>query len=204
MYKIYSIVFIILIIILIIIKKYKQYKQYKEYGDYGEIIGKTKEGVICYSNKDKKYNKYNYNKYNNSKIYTGEKWECVEFVRRYFIETKNITFQQVDNAYGIFDLNFFIDLKRTLPYTIYKYKNGQVKPLSNDIIIFHNKNTNNGHGHVCIISDIENDKIKIIEQNYDNKKWNKNYSRKIFYDKKNKLIISNDNNEKVYGIIRME
>jgi len=169
----------------------------KEYFDI--ILGKTKEGVICYKNEGNVEGNYFYPPYN---IYTGEKWECVEFVRRYLIKTRNVTFSQVNSSYDVFHLPYFINLYEVLPYEIQKYKNGEVIPVSGDIIIFHVDNEQ--YGHICVIDSVKEQSIQIVEQNYDNKSWgNKDYSRIIYYNKNDRTMTSPDTHEKVYGIIRL-
>ena len=79
---------------------YKSKKQYK----YGELIG-TFNGINAYSNQQGLLDKNEQNYYNG--IYTGIKWQCVEYARRYLILNHNITFQEIDNAYDIFALDYF-------------------------------------------------------------------------------------------------
>jgi hypothetical protein len=88
---------------------------------FGEPIGITKQNVIAFSNDENNNNLNNENKresnyYNN--IYTGLKYECVEFVRRWLIIVHNITFESVDHARNIYELNNFYsitDLVKTDP-----------------------------------------------------------------------------------------
>jgi len=83
-----------------------------------------------------------------------------------------------------------------------KYKNGEVIPVSGDIIIFHVDNEQ--YGHICVIDSVKEQSIQIVEQNYDNKSWgNKDYSRIIYYNKNDRTMTSPDTHEKVYGIIRL-
>ena len=44
-------------------------------------------------------------------ILSGLKWQCIEFVRRYFIEKYHITFKSVKNVYDMLNLNSFIIIK---------------------------------------------------------------------------------------------
>lgn len=73
---------------------------------FGERIG-TNSNVEAYSNWSSQYisSESNYITLpHNHKIFTGLKWQCVEYARRYLINVLNVTFQDVNNAYEIFDI----------------------------------------------------------------------------------------------------
>jgi hypothetical protein len=141
---------------------------------YGNKLGSYNE-IVSYST----HNKYdNLEKNYIRNIFCGYKWQCVEFVRRYLIIKFNITFQQIDYAYQIFNLYNFKCLLSGNPIKIYNYKNGScILPKTNSILVWSYKYKSTGH--VAIIIEIQESYIKIIEQNWNNKKWDENYSRKI-------------------------
>ncbi len=161
------------------------------------VLGITIEGVKCYLNGG--WNKGEENRIENG-IYTGMKWECVEFVRRYLIQTKKITFKQIKNAKELLEVDFFIKINTMKRVDINHFKNGEKKIEKGDIIIMENERDNNGH--VCIISNIINNKVEIIEQNHNNKSWNNKFYSRILIIKGNK-IEDIDNKEKIIGIIRI-
>jgi hypothetical protein len=161
------------------------------------VLGKTIEGIECFLNEG--INKGKINKIN-GRYYTGIKWECVEFLRRYLIITRGITFQKINSALELCILPYVIDISNGILKNIVHYKNGEIKIKKGDIIILNT--TNNKNGHVVIVSKCIGNQIEIIEQNYDNKLWNgKNYSRK--YNIKNNYIYSNNKDELVIDIIRI-
>ena len=84
--KIISISIVIFIVIFII------YKYVTGYHKFGDKIGSF-NGVDAYSNQLGKTNSLDSNYYNG--IYTGQKWQCVEFARRYLIIKEGITFTQL-------------------------------------------------------------------------------------------------------------
>ncbi|MFI5172397.1 MAG: CHAP domain-containing protein [Chitinophagales bacterium] len=95
----------------------------------------------------------------------GLKWQCVEFVKRYYYEHfDHVMPDSYGNAKDIFD--------RTLPDASYntqralvQYQNPSLKqPAVDDIIVFDGHLTNK-YGHIAIISKIYKDKIEIIQQN---------------------------------------
>ncbi|MEP6260758.1 MAG: CHAP domain-containing protein [Gillisia sp.] len=95
----------------------------------------------------------------------GLKYQCVEFVKRYYYEYFN---HKMPNSYGhakdFFDSRL-ADGKNNMDRNLKQYTNGSsTKPLVNDLLIF--KGTKfNQYGHVAIISSVSDNKIEIIQQN---------------------------------------
>jgi len=95
----------------------------------------------------------------------GIKYQCVEFVKRYYYEYLN---HKMPDAYGhakdFYDKDLSdgaLNTKRNLV----QYKNGsKSKPKPDDLVIF-SGSTFNKYGHVAIISSVEDDEIEIIQQN---------------------------------------
>ncbi len=162
------------------------------------VLGVTKEGIECYMNGG--YNKGEEN-WMEDRIYLGIKWECVEFIRRYLIKTKGITFNRIKNAKDLINMDEFKKINKS-KIKINHYKNGDEIINIGDIIIIEDKMNKNDEGHVCIVSAKNENKLEIIEQNYDNRSWNgRNYSR-IFMIKNN-IIYTNNKNENIIDIIRI-
>jgi hypothetical protein len=133
-----------------------------------ELVG-VWNGVSIYSNNDYSNNHNNDNLNNNSNsnyyngIYTGIKWQCVEFARRYLIITHGITFSDVTSAFQIPDAKFTtLDGKQNI-----EVRNDlQVGSL----IVWPKKYmTNSVDGHVAVVSSITPTGITVVEQNYNNK-----------------------------------
>ena len=133
-----------------------------------ELVG-VWNGVSIYSNNDYSNNHNNDNLNNNSNsnyyngIYTGIKWQCVEFARRYLIITHGITFSDVTSAFQIPDAKFTtLDGKQNI-----EVRNDlQVGSL---IVWPKNYMANSVDGHVAVVSSITPNGITVVEQNYDNK-----------------------------------
>lgn len=138
--------------------------------DNDDLVG-VWNGVSIYSNNDYSTNHNNNNLNNNSNsnsnyyngIYTGIKWQCVEFARRYLIVTHGITFSDVTSAFQIPDAKFTtLDGKQNI-----EVRNDlQVGSL---IVWPKNYMTNSVDGHVAVVSSIRPTGITVVEQNYDNK-----------------------------------
>ena len=164
-----------LIFIIFIIYIFKIYTFITRKYKFGDIIG-TFEGVTAYSNQDDETNNKNVNYYNN--IYTGVKWQCVEFVRRYLIIKYGITFSDIDHAFQIPESEF-----TTLNGVPVKMTN---KLQVGSIIIWpKNYENNSPHGHVAIISNIGISGIYVVEQNYDDT----NFPRFIPFNNLQNIII---------------
>jgi len=95
----------------------------------------------------------------------GLKYQCVEFVKRYYFEHLN---HKMPNSYG-HAKDFFngsvkdggINKQRNLT----QYKNSSAsKPKVNDLVIFAGSKFNK-YGHVAIISKVTENSIEIVQQN---------------------------------------
>ena len=138
------------------------YKSNKQY-NYGEIIG-TFNGVNAYSNQQGLLNSDETNYYNG--IYTGIKWQCVEYARRYLIVRHGITFSDVNNAYEI-------------PRAKFTKLNGNSVIMNNNVavgslIIWPQYYKIDGYeGHVAVVSSISAKGIRVAEQNCDDNEFNR-------------------------------
>jgi hypothetical protein len=95
----------------------------------------------------------------------GLKYQCVEFVKRYYYEYYN---HKMPYSYGhakdFFDKNIR-DGEKNRSRNLIQYTNqSKAKPKINDIIIFEGT-VYNKFGHIAIISDVTENQIEIIQQN---------------------------------------
>jgi hypothetical protein len=123
------------------------------------ICGVTKNGVIAYCNSSK----YNLVDHYLDGLPTGKKWQCVEFVRRYYMQIHGLTFLSVANAYEMMKLTEFIDIDTQQSYPCTFYSPTESTPQKDDILIMeHGK-----YGHTAIIVSVQDSRIRIAEQNWD-------------------------------------
>lgn len=158
---------------------YKIYKNHAEKPSCGQICGETPEGVIFYSNRCQDSGQKNINYVNGYP--TGERWQCVEFVRRFLILTKGITFTEIANAHEIWDLPAFQKLNGD-PVPIIKIKKiPNAYPEKGDILVWNAKVDDRGTGHTAIVTDVDRKgNILVAEQNWDNEVCiERSYSRRI-------------------------
>jgi len=149
------------------------------------ILGES-HNVVAYdytNNTNKCLEKHNnFVKIGNKHIFTGIKWECVEFVRRFLLLKKGIIFSQIDYAYQLW-YNF--ENIRFITFTNSKLSFQRVSKEfyfdnifnTGDILVWE-PNENLQYGHTAVIvgtTDYKNGYYMIAEQNWE--EWNgKDYS----------------------------
>ena len=131
---------------------------------FGQPLGITKQNVIAFSNDEQDKNikgKEIINYYND--IFTGFKYECVEFVRRWMIMVYNISFEDVNDAIDIYDLNsFYSATNPQIKLKIKKISNGLSNDISfGDLVIWKKQGYFNQHGHVAVVVKVSNNIIYI-------------------------------------------
>jgi surface antigen len=95
----------------------------------------------------------------------GLKYQCVEFVKRYYYEHLN---HKMPNSYGhakdFFDKSLR-DGQKNKARNLFQYTNAsRSKPRVSDLLIY-KASTFNKFGHVSIVSRVSDDEIEIIQQN---------------------------------------
>ena len=95
----------------------------------------------------------------------GLKYQCVEFVKRYYYEHLN---HKMPESYGhakdFFDKSL-ADGQKNKQRNLTQFTNpGRSKPKVDDLLIF-DGTPSNEYGHVAIISKVTDDKIEITQQN---------------------------------------
>jgi surface antigen len=100
--------------------------------------------------------------YSDSGYYYGQKWQCVEYIKRFYAQAKQHSMPDVfGNAKDYFDSSVGqgqLNESRGL----IQYRNGEsISPKPDDLIVF----TDRRYGHVAIITTVTDDSIEIIQQN---------------------------------------
>lgn len=95
----------------------------------------------------------------------GLKWQCVEFVKRYYFEFLH---HKMPDSYGHakdFYNKKIMDGALNSARDLVQFSNGSSSsPLPNDLLVF-DGHTFNPYGHVAIVSQVLPDKIQIAQQN---------------------------------------
>ena len=90
----------------------------------------------------------------------GLKWQCVEYVRRYYYDALN---HRMPNRWGNASDYFRYSLPSgtiNIERNLVQYHNGDTKPQVNDILVWAH-----GYGHVAIVTEVLSDGVKVIGQN---------------------------------------
>lgn len=129
------------------------------------------------------------------KIKSGLKWQCVEYARRWLIENKRITFEDVEYAYQIWDLKYGsrVDVDLQTPLIQFKNKTAKTAPQLGDLLIYSTEFAITGH--VAVIVEVGSNFLKVAEQNYFNLPWDGiDYSRRLLLsqDEEGKYRIFDD------------
>lgn len=151
---------------------------------YGDVLGVGSGNVPAYSNCNSGCVVFSPNKQDGT--YTGIKWQCVEYARRWLLVNKGVVYGDVDIAADIWGLDFVTRVKDKAELRMSSYPNGNEKQFEvGDLIIYAKEFLKTGH--VAVISEIDtkSHSIKVVEQNYNNTKWPKNYARSIPYVEQN-------------------
>ena len=95
----------------------------------------------------------------------GIKYQCVEFVKRYYFERFE---HKMPDSYGHakdFVDPAVVDGSLNPKRTLLQFRNGSLtKPRSEDILVF-GPSLLNPYGHIAIVSDVKNDRLEIVQQN---------------------------------------
>ncbi len=130
----------------------------------GQEVDNFKGVAVYYNGIDYEQSHGQY--YSSDGYYYGNKWQCVEYVKRYYFQVKDHRMPDVmGNAKDFFDpltLQGKLNQRRGLV----QYRNGGgVKPQVDDMVVF----TDSKYGHVAIVTEVTENSVEIIQQNVLNK-----------------------------------
>ncbi len=97
----------------------------------------------------------------------GLKWQCVEFVRRYYYDVLGHEFRTKGDAHGYFD-HEVKDGEVNGARGLVQYGNGsKTRPQVNDLMVFAPHSSNGHAGHVAIVIAASDDGVTVAQQNVD-------------------------------------
>ncbi|ORC90364.1 putative trypanothione synthetase [Trypanosoma theileri] len=134
---------------------------------YGEKQGSFR-GVVASSNRDDGFfsGESNYVDY---VVYTGFRYQCVEFARRFLLLTTGCIFGSCGRASEIFKMTTITHVETGVTYNFNAHPNGKSerRPAPGDIIVYPYHRQHMPWGHVGVISYVGDDgKVGIAEQNH--------------------------------------
>tara|TARA_R110002153_G_scaffold75341_1_gene194990 strand:- start:218 stop:2140 length:1923 start_codon:yes stop_codon:yes gene_type:complete len=154
---------------------------------FGKVQGTTANGVVSYSSDydtvdDAIYpNRKAFRSYYDG-IYMGYKWQCVEFARRWLYINLGHIFNDVSMAYEIFKLRSIRDVVNNIELPLNAFANGSVRrPEVGSMLIWDEGGEFEHTGHIAIVTEVFDDKIRVAEQNMNFTPWpnEQPYSREI-------------------------
>lgn len=145
---------------------------------YNEVLGVASTNVAGYSNGNDEY--FSGEKNFVHGIFTGYRWQCVEYARRWLLLRKTCIFRNIPTAADIWtNLDEIVRVTDGKKFSLIAHRNGSsVKPKKDSILIYP-RCRDLPYGHVAIITEVGPDYIRIAEQNYRFSRWPANYSRQI-------------------------
>jgi len=151
---------------------------------YGKVLGRSPRGIEAYSNCKSDCVIFEPNMWNGT--YTGIKWQCVEYARRWLLVNTGAVYGDVEIASDIWDrIDHLTDLKTKKPIPLETHLNGSTQaPEVGDLLIY--AKAFNGTGHVAVVTgiDINSGIVEVSEQNFNNESWPADYARKIMLIRK--------------------
>lgn len=133
---------------------------------YGDQQGSFR-GVVACSNRDDGYFSGE-NNYVNNVIYTGYRYQCVEYARRFLLLTTGCVFGNCGRASEIYAMDEITDVQTGEKYALHHHHNdgsSSEKPQPGDIIIYPYHPELTPWGHVGVISYVDDYRVGIAEQN---------------------------------------
>lgn len=114
-------------------------------------------------------------------VYTGYKWQCVEFARRWLLVNRGYVFDDIAMAYDIFRLSSVKIVATDERLPLHSFANGSKRhPEVGAMLIWSEGGEFQRTGHVAIITEVFADKLRVAEQNVDFFSWEgRNYSREL-------------------------
>ena len=148
---------------------------------YGTLLGQTTDGVEAYSNCRPDCVIFEPNHF--KKVYTGIKWQCVEYARRWLLKNFNVVYGDVDYAYDIWDKIHELNSPKGFPakkLALDNIKNGNISNFQKgDLLIYAKDHENTGHVAIILEHNKSENWITVAEENFLNTKWPGSYARKI-------------------------
>ena len=148
---------------------------------YGTVLGQSPRGIEAYSNCQSDCVIFEPNRWNG--IYTGIKWQCVEYARRWLLVNTGAVYGDVDVAADIWDkIDHLTEIKTDRLIPLEARLNGSTQlPEVGDLLVYAKAFQGTGHIAVVTVVDVDNGLIEVGEQNYNNEPWPDDYARKILF-----------------------
>jgi len=154
---------------------------------FGATIGIAAGGVPAYSSDydqvdPQQYpNRHAFRNYVDG-VYTGYKWQCVEFARRWLLINCGYVFDDVAMAYDIFRLPHVTVVATDEKLPLRAFRNGaRRRPKPGALLIWKEGGMFELTGHVAVITAVTDTYVRVAEQNVTHHPWNEgaDWSREL-------------------------
>ena len=138
---------------------------------FGTLLGYAPGGVAIYSSNYGSLDPRNYPEDADFRSYIGNeymghKWQCVEFARRFLFLNYGFVFTDVGMAWEIFSLRFLRQVVNDNILPLQAFANGSKRaPCAGALLIWQKGGEFHETGHVAVITQLLDDKVRIAEQN---------------------------------------
>lgn len=145
---------------------------------YDQVLGIASSNVPAYSNGDDDY--FSAERHFFYGIFTGFKWQCVEYARRWLLLRKTCTFRSIGSAGDIWhELTYIERVTDGKQFPLKAHANGSSQVPKKDSFLIYPRCRALPFGHIAIITEVGDNYIRIAEQNYRFHRWSGNYARQI-------------------------
>lgn len=109
--------------------------------------------------------------------YIGITYQCVEYARKWWMKNLGITFGSIDSAHEILYLTEGKNLETQQPFPLARSINGAARrpPRRGDLVVYYPDRADpewrHGHAAVVVAVDLEQGRVALAEENYDNQPW---------------------------------
>lgn len=139
--------------------------------------------------------------------YSGMKWQCVEYARRWWIVHFDVTLLNIPRACDIWTRTYAKRLSDAKNVALEMFGSGvsQEPPKVGDLIIW-KKTAEQPVGHVAVVCEVEEGVVRIAEQNVDNNiKWDTHFSREFPLQRNESTgaYILRDDEDPLFGWVRV-
>jgi glutathionylspermidine amidase/synthetase len=146
---------------------------------YGRLLGTAPGEVAAFSNCSAECVVREPNRWRGT--YTGIKWQCVEFARRWLLVNRGVVFGDVSYAIDIWGgVDHYTRVADGAVVPVVSHLNGsKAKPRIGDLLVY--AKVLFGTGHVAVITDVDagTGLVEIGEQNYRNSPWPGDHARQV-------------------------
>ena len=104
-------------------------------------------------------------------VYSGIKYQCVEFARRWLIVSLGISFGSIDYAFEIFSISKGIALEGGDAQVLAINNKNKNWPKVGDLLIWNRGYYGTITGHVAVVLHVEKNRLAIGEQNFNDVVW---------------------------------